>query len=65
MKQAILNLAKNAVEAMPNGGKLLFAGSAGATAVILEVTDSGAGIPAESDIFEPFFTTNLSAPVSA
>ena len=57
MKQAILNLAKNAVEAMPNGGKLLFAGFAGATAVTLEVTDTGAGIPAESDIFEPFFTT--------
>ncbi len=28
-----------------------------ATAVTLEVTDSGGGIPAESDIFEPFFTT--------
>ena len=57
MKQAILNLAKNAVEAMPNGGRLLFAGSADPTAVTLEVTDSGAGIPPESDIFEPFFTT--------
>ena len=57
MKQVILNLAKNAVEAMPTGGRLLFAGSANHAAVTLEVTDTGAGIPAEVDIFEPFFTT--------
>jgi two-component system sensor kinase FixL len=57
MKQVILNLAKNAVEAMPNGGNLLFAGSTDTKAVILEVTDTGAGIPGEVDVFEPFFTT--------
>jgi signal transduction histidine kinase len=57
MKQVILNLAKNAVEAMPTGGQLRFTGSADTAAVTLEVADTGAGIAAEVDIFEPFFTT--------
>ena len=57
MKQVILNLAKNAVEAMPHGGNLLFAGSSDPAAVTLEVSDTGAGIPGEIDVFEPFFTT--------
>ncbi len=57
MKQVILNLAKNAVEAMTQGGKLSFAGSAIDSTVTLAITDTGAGIPAGVDVFEPFFTT--------
>ena len=57
MKQVILNLSKNAVEAMPRGGKLSFKGAATSRAVTLEVSDTGAGVPAHVDIFEPFFTT--------
>jgi len=57
MKQVILNLAKNAVEAMPTGGRLMFAGSTDKAAVTLQVTDTGTGIPSEVDVFEPFFTT--------
>jgi PAS domain S-box-containing protein len=57
MKQVILNLAKNAAEAMPNGGKLSFTGSVMSGGVTLDIADTGAGIPPEVDVFEPFFTT--------
>ena len=60
LKQALWNLCKNAVEAMPQGGTLtLNAHSSGAN-VILEISDSGVGIPPEVDIFEPFTTTKSS-----
>jgi len=60
LKQALWNLCKNAVEAMPQGGTLtLHAHSSGAD-VILEIADTGAGVPPGVDIFEPFTTTKLS-----
>jgi signal transduction histidine kinase len=44
---------------MPEGGKLTFRAFSKANSVVIEVEDTGAGIPEEnmSKIFEPFFTT--------
>ncbi|MPZ78808.1 MAG: hypothetical protein GEU77_20085 [Deltaproteobacteria bacterium] len=59
IKQAILNLCKNAVEAMPEGGCLTLRGYLCKTtnAVVLEVSDTGIGIPEGIDVFEIFRTT--------
>ncbi len=59
IQQAVIALATNAIDAMPDGGRLCFRAFAKGSRVVIEVEDSGAGIPQEdmSKIFEPFFTT--------
>jgi len=59
MKQAILNLVKNALAAMPGGGKLELSVSRVEDEIRISVEDSGTGIPEEQlpKIFEPYFTT--------
>ena len=57
---ALLNLASNARDAMPDGGRCTITiASHDASTVTLSIQDSGAGIPEEirHRIFEPFFTT--------
>jgi len=59
IQQAVIALATNAIDAMPEGGKLTFRSTAQPKSVAIEIEDTGAGIRVEdmSKIFEPFFTT--------
>jgi PAS domain S-box-containing protein len=59
MKQALLNLIKNAIAAMPGGGTLRIKTEQGDREVRIEVQDTGIGILQDniSKIFEPYFTT--------
>jgi signal transduction histidine kinase len=59
IKQAILNVVLNGVQAMPSGGTLTIAASRNEDMVVTEIRDQGAGIPAEiqDKIFELYFTT--------
>ena len=56
--QVVLNLAKNAVEATPEGGRVRLTARCEADALLIDVADSGPGIPAEivGRMFEPFFS---------
>jgi PAS domain S-box-containing protein len=59
MKQAILNVVLNGVQAMEQGGKLSISARRDEDVVITEIRDEGGGIPAEvqDKIFELYFTT--------
>jgi signal transduction histidine kinase len=64
LKQVLINLLSNAVEATPEGGQIcvratLESDGSGGPMVVARVQDNGPGIPEEAQrrIFEPFFTT--------
>ncbi len=59
MKQVLLNLIKNALAAMPNGGGLKLETNLEQEGVAISVSDTGHGIPEDiqDKIFEPYFTT--------
>jgi signal transduction histidine kinase len=63
IKQVLLNLLQNALQAMPGGGEIRVRSGremrAEGLGVFIKVCDTGEGIPPENyeRIFEPFFTT--------
>jgi len=59
IKQAMLNVVLNGVQAMPNGGSLTITTHRDEDAVVTEIRDEGIGIPAavQEKVFELYFTT--------
>ena len=59
LKQVILNLTLNAIQAMPEGGEITLSARRDGERIVIEVADEGTGMPeGEIDrIFDPFYTT--------
>jgi signal transduction histidine kinase len=59
LNQVWMNLIDNALDAVPQGGRVTVSATGEPTALVVRVVDNGAGIPPEVQrrIFDPFFTT--------
>ncbi len=59
IKQVVLNLLNNALDAMPNGGDLTISAEQVDNNILITIADTGEGINADQLplVFEPFFTT--------
>jgi signal transduction histidine kinase len=57
IKQVLINLVRNAVEATPEGGSVTLSSRLSGDTVVVEVTDTGVGIEAGLDVFDFFITT--------
>lgn len=57
IKQVLINLTRNAIEAAGSGGTVGICAGAASVGVRIEVTDDGPGVPEDLDIFSPFATS--------
>jgi len=59
LQQVLLNLTLNAIQAMPDGGRVVLAAHVEKDACVIEVVDQGEAVEAENldKIFDPFYTT--------
>jgi signal transduction histidine kinase len=59
IRQVLINLFKNAMEAMPEGGDLTVSAEVRDDYLVLKISDTGHGIPLEQvqNLFTPFFST--------
>jgi PAS domain S-box-containing protein len=59
IKQCLINMVKNSMEAMPDGGELTLRCFLRGDSVVVELSDTGRGIPHENldQVFNPFFST--------
>lgn len=64
LKQCLINLVKNSLEAMPEGGALSLTAKRVQSLIRIDVADTGKGIPANllDQVFSPFFSTKHGGP---
>ncbi|GAI00839.1 unnamed protein product [marine sediment metagenome] len=63
LREALVNIIFNAMDAMPEGGRITVKSEQENGLVVLSVSDTGVGIPEEikGKLFDPFFTTRAPA----
>jgi two-component system cell cycle sensor histidine kinase/response regulator CckA len=61
LREVFVNIINNALDAMPDGGKLSFSTWSGDNTLFVSISDTGEGMSEETkrNVFDPFFTTKM------